>query len=353
MKTYTDGIYRFPMAFKSVGISGGEPVMMEYPFPAILDEYTVVVETKLAGVCRSDLKEATGTRTVRHDFGHEIAGIVRWAGKADGLSSGDTVCLDPHVDIERNSGFSEYIIARGETRDLGRAFIKLPQDILADRSVFCEPMACAQHCIANLLRYLNSESLTGLRVAVIGAGNAGTLIGMIAKHMGASLTLFNRGSERLKFLAERKLFLRNELCLMKDNCPAVFNAVIVATSFLYPSVMTFALQGLREGAILMLYGGTREGDLLANTKLNVDHIRRKELVAEATYDGKQLRVGGTYGALSEDFARVTELLKNSDSYFPLELLITQRIGLDNLPATLFSLIETEQSYFGKIIVGIS
>ena len=327
--------------------------MTEHPFPAMLDENTVVVETKLAGICRSDLKEITGTRTVRHDFGHEIVGTVRWAGKAYGLASGDTVCLDPHVGIERNSGFSEYIIARGEAGDLGRAFIKLPQGIPADRSVFCEPMACAQHCITNLLRYLDSESLTGLRVAVIGAGNAGALIGLIAKHMGASLTLFNRGTERLKFLAERKIFLRNELCLMNGNCPAVFDAVIVATSFLYPSVMTFALQGLREGAILMLYGGTREGDLLANTKLNVDQIRRKELVAEATYDGKRLRVGGTYGALAEDFARVTAQLKISDSYFPLELLISRRIRLDDLPATLFSLIETEQSYCGKIIVGIS
>jgi threonine dehydrogenase-like Zn-dependent dehydrogenase len=341
----------FPAHYKAVEILGDGPLLVEHPFPEKLDENNVVVKPLLVGVCRSDLKEIMGLRTVPHDFGHEIVGEIQWAGNASGLVRGDTVCFDPHVKIERTSGFGEYIVARGEAQSLSRAFVKLPRERSDEKYVFCEPMACAQHCITNLLKYLNCVSLAGLRVGVIGAGNAGTLISLLAKHLGASLTLFNRSTERLEFLRRRGIFSADELCLLSERCPPSFDVMIATTSFLYSSIMSFAVQGLRPSGLLLLYGGTREGDLLAGTNLDLDRTRRREELIETRCEGKEFRVGGTHGALPVDFTRVIDLLKDCPTDFPVELLISRCIRLDELPEILVSLTKPETPYCGKIVVG--
>jgi threonine dehydrogenase-like Zn-dependent dehydrogenase len=340
----------FPEKYKSVEICPDGPSLVEHPFPHLLDDNTVVVKPILVGICRSDLKELMRARTVRHDFGHEILGEVGWAGRALGLERGDTVCFDPHVGVERTSGFGEYFIARGDSEALGRAFVKIPSETSAEKSVFCEPMACAHHCVANLMRYLKCESLANLRVAVIGAGNAGALLSLLAKHLGASVTLFNRNAARLEFLKRKGIFSTHELCLIDRRRPPGFDAVIAATTFLYPSVLSFAMQCLNKEAILMLYGGTREGDLLAGAVINIDQTRRREALVSATWLGKQFRVGGTYGALSIDFARVAHLLKTYASDFPVELLISHQILLAELPEVLRFLTKPETQQYGKIVV---
>jgi threonine dehydrogenase-like Zn-dependent dehydrogenase len=340
----------FPKSFKSVEILNGKPSLVEKPFLDIWDDDGVVVAPILLGICRSDLKEILGVRALRHDFGHEIVGNIEWASRATALGPGDTVCFDPHIEIARTSGFGEFIIAHGDAETLERAFIKVPKEIPAEKLVFCEPMACAHHCIWNLLRYLKCESLRGYRVGVIGAGNAGSLIGLLTKHLGASVTIFNRSNERLKFLIQQELFSPNELGLIGSACQIDYDVIIATTSFLYPSVMDFAVQVVRRGGIIILYGGTQEGDFLPDTNLDIDRVRRTESLVNVSCRGKCFRVGGSHGALRADFMRVVSLLKTRPLSFPIERLISCEILLDQLPEALASLTNPQVTYYGKIVV---
>jgi threonine dehydrogenase-like Zn-dependent dehydrogenase len=304
----------------------------------------------LIGICRSDIKEVLGNRQMRKDFGHEIVGIVEWASVSVPLSRGDLVGFDPHVHISRTSGFGELVLAEGDSTNLQRAFPKVKGSISLRKLVFWEPMACAQHCVSNLLRYKGVSRLDDVRIGVVGAGNAGTLIGLLLKHLGATITAFNRSQSRLELLKERQIFSETELRRLGENDLDLFDVIIPATDFLYSSVLGFSIHALRPNGLLLLFGGTRKDDVLPNTSLLIDRVRRHEDLLNIVCEDKPLQIGGTYGALGDDFSKVIDLLSDFPAYFPVEHLVTQEIFLSDLPEMLKAFAYGRREYRGKIVV---
>lgn len=241
----------FPRAFRSVEIKDGKPLLIEKAFPELSGPNAIVVSPRLIGICRSDLKELTGVRTMRNDFGHEIVGDTEWASDSLGFVRGDRICFNPHPNIARTSGFGEFLVAQGEVGPLREAFIGVPHSISPESLVFCEPMACAQHCVSKLLENLGRESLRECRVGILGAGIAGSLIGLLAKNLDGSVTLLNRNTQRLDFLRKRGIFPIEELRSFSSALEAVFDIIIATTSFLYPSVMGFPIELLINREILL------------------------------------------------------------------------------------------------------
>lgn len=351
MSSHDHHCSHLPRFFRAVELTPRGPVLRTRRLPNIGNRDAVVVEPILVGICRADLKEVQGTRPVRRDFGHEIIGSVRWAGPSVPLDRGGLVCFNPHPKISRSSGFGELVVAQGDPDALGEAFPELVRGIPPEKAVFCEPMACAQHCASNLLQYEGLSHLSGLRVGIIGAGNAGTLIGLIVKHLGATVTLINRSVDRLEFLTERQIFAAHELSPMTREIADTFDVVVAATSSVSP-VLKLAIQVVRPRGLVLFYGGTQKGDLLPGTNLDIDFVRRKENLLDVVWRGKSFRVGGTYGALPRDFRRVMHLLDAAPNRFPVEHLITGEVALEDLPERLESLASSDASYRGKIVVRI-
>lgn len=344
-------LMKFSCCYRVVELSAKGPILTTQRFQDTKSNDTIIVKPIMVGVCRSDIKEAQGNRTVRQDFGHEIVAKVEWTDAPVSLSIGDLVCFDPHVELSRTSGFADLIVAKGSPSAIHRAFLKVTHEISFEKLVFCEPMACAQHCVSNLLRYLQMLHLHGLRVGIIGAGNSGTLIGLLIKNLGGEVKLFNRSIERLEFLQERQIFSLNELSLLTESAIGNFDVVIPTTSFLYSSVLNLAVQAVKPNGLILLFGGTKKGDCLLDTNVDIDFIRRKEQLVNITWQDKSFQIGGTHGALSDDFLKVIELFKNAPSSFPIERLITKIIPLDDLPRALQDLAKSASQ--GKIIVEFS
>lgn len=335
---------------KSVVLKRKRPVLISEKVTYKKSEKNIIIKPIIVGICRSDIKEAQGIRTVRSDFGHEIVGEVEWANSNIGLSKSDVVCFDPHIPlIRRSSGFSEYMIAYGEPSELMRAFVKVDSNISHEKLVFCEPTACAYNCVRNLMKYLNCDSLRGYRIGIIGAGTAGMLIGLLIKYFKGDIVLFNRGENKLNHLNDNKIFSMEELNKISKNYKYKFDAVIPATSFLFNPVLNFSYRILKENGLLLLYGGTKEKDLLPGSNIFIDSIRRNEKIIEVMWLNKKVMIGGTYGASTDDFLNVIEIFSQSPEEFPIERSIVKKLSLDELVKEFNQLISSNY-YYGKRII---
>jgi len=341
---------RLPTRYRRVELSPDGPVLMACSLPDLAGQNVVVIRPLMAGICRSDIREVQGVRPLRRDFGHEVVGTVEWSGESVDLKRGDLVSLDPNVPINRTPAFGELLVASGNPTELALAFPKVRRTISLKKLVMCEPLACARHCVSNLYRHLAVSELTGLRVGIVGAGNAGTFIAMILKYLGAKITLFNRGFDRLGFLRRHRLFAADELEVLGSSRMNSFDAVVPTTSFLYLDVLDFALKIVKPGGLLLLYGGTSKSSALPGIALEIDSIRRCESSLPVSWRGKSVRIAGTYGALRSDFSAVLDYLDRDPAAFPVERMITQEVALEDLPAIFRSLTAQEARYIGKVIV---
>ncbi|MFB9903403.1 alcohol dehydrogenase catalytic domain-containing protein [Allokutzneria oryzae] len=295
-------------------------------------EHAVRVRVELAGLCRSDLKEVVGNRHGVSQFGHELVAVVEESSLGD-LPPGTRVSLDPNVPLERGTGFATTMWAAGPADRLRAAFPVVPTDVDARRLVFTEPLACAQHCLGAAARHIG-EDLAGLRIGVLGAGTAGALIAGLAHALGAEVTLGNRSQDRSEFLRSRAV-LDAPVGPLAEMPTDGFDVAIVATSFVLPEVLREALRTVVPGGLVLLYGGTAPGDALPGLDCDLDTVRRGELLVTTEWDGKPVRVGGSYGTVQDDFgAAVRALVELDPATLPVERMITDEIPLEALPDTI-------------------
>jgi cyclitol reductase len=306
----------------------------------------VLVRPALVGVCRSDLKEIGGGRPGPSQFGHELVGVIADS-STPRLPAGARVCLDPNVPLSRGTGFARSMWAGGEAGALVRAFPLAPGGVAERRLVFAEPLACAAHCLAMARRHLGSAGLAGAGICVLGAGIAGVLIARLAETAGASALLANRDPGRLDFLAARDA-LPGAGGVRLADATGGHDVVVVATSYFLPGLLERALELVRPGGLVMLYGGTAAGDRLPGLDCDLDRVRRAELVRAASWRGTPVLIGGSYGTTAEDFAHALRTLADAPDGLGVERLVTAEVTLPDLPAVLRRLV-AERSY-GKVLM---
>ena len=307
----------------------------------------VLVEPALVGVCRSDLKEIGGRRPGPSQFGHELVGVVTRS-STPRVPVGSRVCLDPNVPLRRGTGFARRMWAGGEASALVRALPPVPPGVGARRLVFAEPLACAAHCLTMARRHLRAASLRGARICVLGAGMAGVLIARLAETDGARVLLANRDRDRLDFLAGRDALPSAGGALLAETPGGAHDVAVVATSFVLPELLERALTSVRDGGLVMLYGGTAAGDRLAGLACDLDRVRRSELVAAVAWRGRPALVGGSYGTTRGDFDHALRVLAGTPDGLGVERLVTAEVSLPELPATLRRL--AEERLFGKVLM---
>lgn len=305
------------------------PSLDHTPPPRPPGEHAVRVRVEVAGLCRSDLKEIVGDRHGVSQFGHELVGVVEES-TVPGLPPGQRVSLDPNVAVERGTGFATRMWAAGPADRLTAALPLVPHGVEARRLVFTEPLACAQHCLAAAARHLGRD-LSGLRVGVLGAGTAGVLIAALADARGAEVVLANRSADRTSFLRGRGV-LAVPIGAMESLPPGGLDVAVVATTLVRPVVLEQALRALVPGGLVMLYGGTAPGDVLSGLHCDLDTTRRNEIAVGASWQGRAVRVGGSYGTVPADFGAAVAVL--TSGVLPVERMITQEVRLADLPGVL-------------------
>jgi len=335
--------------YRVVRLTNNGPIIERFLVPELISDDEILIRIIISGICRSDLKEISKSRATRSDFGHEIVGKVIKANPYLPFSRGDLVCYDPHIKVTRSSGYGEYLLARGNPENLAKAFPKWNVDVFEEKMVFCEPLACAIHAVRKLKEYLSVDCFNGLKIGILGAGNAGTLIGLLVKFMGGDITVMNRSVSKLSFLDERKIFNKSELLLINEQSHN-FDAIIAATTFLDSTIISACVKKVKHQGLILLFGGTAPDDNISPLLLDIDKIRRWEKLTCIRTEGKKILFGGTYGATSMDFSSSMEVIKNWQIEFPLEKLISSEVTLDNLCPLLISLSSGLIEFKGKIIV---
>lgn len=302
----------------------------------------------MVGLCRSDIKEVQGARPVRSDFGHELVGIVHDSSSTGAFKPGTSLVFDPHVQLERTSGFATHVRVTAPEATIKSAFHVIPDNMPAERAVFAEPLACAIHACRRLLQEMANRFLSkmdlGIRVGIVGAGTAAVLQALYLRDLGFQVVLLNRGRTKLDFFRATGLAGGVGTLLMDEVGSCRFDAVLLSTTFSTPELIQFSMRLVRPGGVLLLFGGTKPRQGAAG--LDVDALRRSEGCAKVTTEGGTVLLAGTYGAAREDFTEAILVAAK----LPLEKLVSDKVPLRQLPELLVALAAGKRELVGKTLV---
>ena len=177
------------------------PGVIEFQDVAIpeIKEDQVLVKMMRLGICGSDIHVYHG----KHPYtkypvtqGHEVSGqIVKVGSAVTSLSAGQKVVLEPQVTCGKCypcrhgkynlceelkvMGFQTTGVASHYFAVDAQKVTPLPEDMSFDEGAMIEPLAVAVHAIRQ------AGDVTGLKIAVLGAGPIGILVAQAAKGMGA------------------------------------------------------------------------------------------------------------------------------------------------------------------------
>ena len=243
-----------------------------------------LVRVTVAGICATDLEIVQGYAAFEGVLGHEFVGVVEevvqaqptagesvneWVGQrvvgTINLGCGECeVCLHEgpeHCPNRRVLGiagkdgvFADYVTLPLEN------LLHVPDDVSDEVAVFTEPLAAA-------VRVTEQVAIqTGMKVAVIGPGRLGLLVGQVLKEAGAAVTVLGRSEASLQTPAELGLAAG----LADDAADEDYDLVVEATG--NDAGLAHALRLVRPlGTVVMksTYVGKANVDL---TKLVVGEI---------------------------------------------------------------------------------
>lgn len=208
----------------------------DYPLPQP-GPGEALIRVRLAGICATDLEIIKGYAGFSGVPGHEFVGEVtavhnqedaHWVGKrvvgAINLGCGScAVCLADGPEhcpertvlgiINKDGAFADYLTL--PTSNLH----EVPESVADETAVFTEPLAAALRIREQLIIRPNE------RIAVVGPGRLGLLVGQVLGLAGTAVTMLGRRKESLVLPDKLGLFtgLANEF---PDNC---FDFVVEAT----------------------------------------------------------------------------------------------------------------------------
>ncbi|MFA5104118.1 MAG: alcohol dehydrogenase catalytic domain-containing protein [Candidatus Margulisiibacteriota bacterium] len=318
--------------------------------------YPLVVKVNKAGICRADVKEVQGTRTIKPDegsvFGHEFIGKI-FHSSVDGLEPGMPVTFVPNVTRDRTTGFAQYFFINGSNEQLRQAILPLSPD-LTDRDWLPEPFSTVINSIDSFMRHARLSNLTGFKVGVLGAGTAGLEFGFLTTFLGADATIFNRGQARIDFARKIGFFESSKIRAMSEHTQFAnsFDVVVVAPSIINHDILAIAAELVKNEGYIDLYGGLSQGLTFFDGDVDVYNIRRLGKSQTCTFNGKRFTSCGAQGSGCRDFLKAFEYFGRHRTSFPLDRLISTRIAFADLPATIMRMASSTDpiDFPGRVLV---
>jgi 2-desacetyl-2-hydroxyethyl bacteriochlorophyllide A dehydrogenase len=237
----------------------------------------VLVQSRAAGLCRTDIEMMTGAftdpRWVRYPVvpGHEWAGTVAEVGDdVESVRIGDRVVCEGFVTCNRcrrcrtgETQWCERIEAIGFTRPGGYAELVaapervvhvLPEHVSFDAGVLVEPAAVVMNGLEK------ASPRPGESVGVIGVGTLGSLaIELLRLHSPARIVAYGVREEELELAARLGA---SELVLADDSTPTAPELDLVIETAGVPVAVQLATELCRPGGRVVLLGIAGEGRML-------------------------------------------------------------------------------------------
>ena len=279
------------------------------PTPPKADE--VRVKVAFNGICGTDMHAYHGAMDKRIGFnriiGHEMSGTVSAIGaEAKGVSIGDPVVVRPlkpcgacpacdagHAHICHNLkflGLDSDGALQEEWCVPAYAIHKLPPNLPLHHAALCEPVAVACHDV-RLGRVSEGEN-----VLVIGAGPIGVLIAMVARSLGATVTISEINPHRLAVVKELGF------ATLDASAVDVAAEIMKATGNKGADVV-FEVSGTQAGTNLMTEAASTRGRIV----MVAIHTKKPE-VDLFRFFWRELELIGVRVYEPEDFNRAIELI---------------------------------------------
>lgn len=315
-----------------------------------VDEHSVLMKVKAAGICGSDLHAFHASHPFRKPpmiLGHEAAGeVVQVGAKVKNLKVGERITVEPlkacgkcsycrsgnyNVCPERVGAgvrgwlgtFAEYFVLPEQ-----RAY-KLSPELDYDLGVLVEPLAVGTHAVR--IANLEKESLC----VVLGAGTVGLLAGVAAQDAGAS-RVYCTDLNRFRLQTAQAL----GLCPIKADEASVEDAVrsfspdgadVVLVAFTSPQVVNQALRLAKRGGKIIVIA-------LFTDPIPID---------VNTLQANEVDLKGSNLYTNEDFqCAITILAKRAED---LRKLITHHVDLEGVQAAVEMLSDPNSATI-KVIV---
>jgi threonine dehydrogenase-like Zn-dependent dehydrogenase len=259
-------------------VTGGELAYRpDWPEP-VLQPGEALIRLSLAGICSTDLEIVKGYSPLKGVLGHEFVGVV--TAVAD---PADQQCLNQRVVGEINLGCRRCAVCLSDGPhhcpertvlgiiDQDGAFADyltlpvvnlhaVPDNVSDEAAVFTEPLAAA-------LRILEQTAISpGDRLAVIGPGRLGALVGQVLAQAGGQVTMLGRSAASLELPAR----LGFETSLVAEAADDSFDMAVEATG--NAAGLTHALRLVRPLGRLVMKSSYADREPVDLTKLVVGEI---------------------------------------------------------------------------------
>jgi len=317
-----------------------------------LAENEVLIGTKVAGICGSDIHTYKGLHLFRKPpviIGHEIAGeVVKVGPKVTKFKVGDRVTVEPqsgcgscehcltgnvnYCNNRRAPGVNGWYGAMVEYFNAPEHCVfKLPDTLSYDRGVLVEPLAVGVHAV----RKANIQ--LGDKVAILGAGPIGLLTLAAAKAAGATTVLVTdvldyalEGAEKMGATHTMNTMNRNDwINEAKQAVGGEFDKVLIAVGI--PGIIDQAISLLRKGGRCVTI------DMLHDTQtFDIVNLQQteKEIVGCMTYT-------------REDTIAAIDLLEAG--HVNDEVLITHKLNYEEA-AKGFQIVDKKEDRSLKVLV---
>ncbi|OHD62314.1 MAG: chlorophyll synthesis pathway protein BchC [Spirochaetes bacterium GWF1_41_5] len=270
-------------------------IVKNVPDP-VCTEQKVKIKIKSCGVCKTDIHIHNGSFISKFPLipGHEFSGeIVEIGSLVPGFRIGQRVTADNTVlcgycyfcrknmplycenfyslGVTGPGGFAEYIAVNHEK------VFPISDDLSFDEAAFCEPAACAIHCLDRI------QPQPGDDIIIFGAGPAGIILTQILKCNGAgNIIVCAPSRDKLDIIenmniAETVLFHKNDYLrhetVIKSRFPKGFDIIIEATGS--SQVAGHCFSYAKRGSKIVFYGVCdKAGEIKINPyQIFIDEIK--------------------------------------------------------------------------------
>ncbi|QTA84585.1 zinc-dependent dehydrogenase [Desulfonema magnum] len=322
---------------KAAVVHGKDDIRIEeYEMP-VAGEGEIVVRTKVAGICATDIKTLLGQglpKDLPTILGHEVVGEVYEIGTGvSGYEVGERVAVYPiavcgdcffckkgrHNLCEKEfglahgieGGFAEFVRLPKEIVNIG-GVVKLPDDLSFEKAVMTEPLSC----VYASLKACGVDP--GTYAVILGAGPMGLMHLKMCKWAGAKVISVDLLDDRL----ETAKNMGADYCLNSGSVDHIEEirkitngkgAETIIASLGIPKVIEDNLKLTRNGGTFNIFGGPPAGQMISVDPRWLHYC--------------EITLTGTFAASPQDFKECLDLIIKGE--IEVEDLISDRFTLDS------------------------